>query len=520
MRSDAQISMTRRGKNKETIFLATIVLFIGGIAGAASAPKLELCGISSKKDLGTWDDAFLLEDQDRILLRRGSDLFFADGTNPESPVKVASIKESVASSIVAGASLESHHWIFFESTKESPFAFDLDTGKRIPFVVAKSTRGQNQGGTIQAFVIAAHAGGALLMLSRGGARSWPRPENRPIFFWINLTSGEVIRMPVGWDLEYFSADEEIAIFETPQRVRFERRPTAALSMATGKAVISYPTKASSDWIPFDWGYKSGVRPLNTPLNPKTGDQHYLGGVSSAGTPYKFEKDPDGNHHLSAAKSDGKKVIYSIRDSGAVAPSSLWWAPLDKSPKPIQLCDRPIEFEFLGSHSIAYLSASGTGHTKRIEEGFVYDTESASTWNILDDVPRLKELPEEVSKKPNILDNLSGRLVHGFGKSNAPPLVLAIFDHSRIDMSAAPSTVHMDTVKDEHWQKSILLQAEGKRCAIAELQLPVSGQERLWLHNSGNLFIAEQDWTKKGSHSPMTRLSLVAFDLERIRGPHN
>src|SRR5205814_8424586 len=137
-------------------------------------------------------------------------------------------------------------------------------------------------------VIAERAGGAIFEVSGGDPDSWPRPENRPLYFWFGLDSGRIIQLPIGWDLLYFSADQTRAVFWKLQGERaplgapqVAGRAVAAVRMATGDVTGDVPDRNVEFWIPFDWQDKNEVKPLH-------GRRDSFAGLSVNGTPYVFD----------------------------------------------------------------------------------------------------------------------------------------------------------------------------------------------------------------------------------------
>ena len=68
-----------------------------------------------------------------------------------------------------------------------------------------------------------------MISGRDSNERWPRPGNHPIYFWVGLATNRVLRLPIGWDLDYFSADQGVAVFQKPQERRLILEEAAGIT---------------------------------------------------------------------------------------------------------------------------------------------------------------------------------------------------------------------------------------------------------------------------------------------------
>ena len=462
----------------------------------ARAPEIAACRSAGQRDLGFWDDAFSYAGRDFIIFRNGPELFSLSLTSSGTPRKLAEIPGLTDSKIVNGVESHGHRWLFFQSATGAPFALDLATLNRVGFPLSDVKIPGNHAIEIQSSAIAVNAGGAMFELSGGDADSWPRPENRPVYYWFSLESGRAVQLPIGWDLLRFSADHRTAVFwkvhgepVPPGAPEFAGRPVAAVSMSTGEVSVNVPDRTREFSIPFSWTYRDDVKPLQAPYRPELGEREYFAGVSVNGVPYPFAMKLDGYAVHAAAQAEGDWAVFSLRPEGGTVPSTLWWARLRRNEEPRLLAEQPGDFEILGKTRVVYLTSS-YAQNGATSEAFVYDVDTGKSWNVLDNLERLPKLDAEIARRGYVWDRMTIRLVRGFGSSGYPALVFSLFSHSRDDIRAAAFLP--DRLPSQHWRRALLLSAQGDRCTV-DIPEPDSFA-KLWLHNSGKLLVAENVWS--------------------------
>jgi len=98
-----------------------------------------------------------------------------------------------------------------------------------------------------------------------------------------------------------------------------------------------------------------------------------------------------------------------------------------------------------------------------------------------------------------------RLIRGFGSSRYAAAVLSLFSESRgpaVDRAFVPPSERVPT---QHWYAAILLSGQGTRCKVEIANLDYSASH--WLHNSGKLLTARDDWSGR---APRLRVSELAI----------
>ena len=242
-------------------------------ATAVRAPVLRNAQFTEHRDLGLWDDVFVCSDQDAVLLRRESDLFALSTTGSTNPSKLISSLALAEAEMVACAESGERLWVLLQSTQRAPFAIEAHSGKMAQFEIAGLKFPGNQSPGIQSHVIIRHAAAVIVMIAGGDRETWPRDGNRPLYFWLSLKSGKVVAFPIGWDLDYFAPDLQVAVFEKPQLRALERRPLQAVDVRTGDFVTDAPDRRHLNVVPFDWTDTQPVKPLYG-RRAETGDRDY------------------------------------------------------------------------------------------------------------------------------------------------------------------------------------------------------------------------------------------------------
>jgi hypothetical protein len=479
-----------------------------------SAPPISACQSLREEGLGSWDDAFNYATQDFMVFRRGPELFSHSLISSGAPRRLATTPALVDSKIVNGVEANGHQWLFIQSPATMPYGLDLVTRRQVAFPIPGARISAGHTIAIQSSVMAAHVGGAVLMLEGGDPRWWPRPENRPVYYWFGLESGRAIQLPIGWDLLWFSADYKTAVFwkaygekVAPGAPEFVGRPVAAVSMSSGQLGDAVPDPYRSFVSPFDWGYRDEAKPLQAPYQPKTGQTAYFAGISANGVPHPTKMNLASYAQHAAIQADGDWAVFSLRPEGATRSSTLWWARFGGAEEPQLLAADPGEFEILGKRRVVYVT-SRDGINTTSSDAFVYDVETGRYWNILDDIERLPRLDPDIAQKGYVADTMRVRLIRGFGSSQYAAAVLSLFSHFRLDLRSNVPSVRVSPAEQDltqRWARAFVLSGQGTRCGL-EIATPDSSAS-LWLHNSGKLLIARPDWS---GGAKKLRVSEIAF----------
>jgi hypothetical protein len=335
------------------------------------------------------------------------------------------------------------------------------------------------------------------MIAGGDRQTWPRDGNRPLYFWMSLKSGKVVAFPVGWDLEYFSADQQVAVFERPQLRQFERRPLQAIDMRTGDFVAGAPDRRNMGFVPFDWSDTQSVKPLYR-RRAETGDRDHFAGISVNGSVFPFDLGLDGVHYMSVAKANDGFAGIRLRREGATGgePSSLWLVPLNRGQKPELVATGVTDFVVLGDGNCVF-STAGHGRKGRSSEAFFRTHRGKGLWNVLEGVDRLPEMDRESADKAYVEDRMSVRIIEGFGGDSTSPLALCQFTHFRGDMRSLSLPAQGKPLKRTIWRRAVLLTADGRRYTT-DLFGDGNSADRIWLHNSGRTIMANDLWEPSGS----------------------
>ena len=478
-----------------------------------AAPPLHQGKVAPTADLGLWDDVFVLHDQDIIVLRKGDELFSLSMEASAKPTKIAKVAQVAVAKvahtqIIAGATIDKRIWLFLNSSKAAPCAIDVLSGTVGTFDIPGLKVPGSDAPGIQSHRIVPHLQAAVLMVSGGDRATWPRDGNRPVYFWMDLKSGNVVRLPIGWDLDYFSADERVAAFG----------PTRAIEMRTGEKIDTAPDRRKERCIAFDWGRTHKVQPLYERREGK-GDAEYFAGVSVDGRVLPVNLGLEEVHYMSLAKADESAAGFRLRRDGASAfePSPLWIVPFKDTKKTESLANDVTDFTMLGYGNSVYVTVEkpakrDLSESKRRNEAFFYARSERSTWNVLEGVERLPKLVGALAEASFIQDSLKVRLIEGFGAGKHEPTVLCLFEHHRGDRRAFAFPSEGPALKSVTWRRAILIGRDGKR-TLAPLFQERNLPEQIWLHHSGKVIWGISVWDDlKGERKRQVQLS--ASTLER------
>ena len=458
------------------------------------AQPLRNCETSATRDLGVWDDVFVCADEDMIVLRRGEQLFSISMAASADPNKLVATRAAKKAQIVAAVSSGTRFWLFMHSSDGAPFAIDAYSDRLSQFDIPGLEIPGENAPSIQSQVIIRHADAALVMVAGGDRKTWPGAGNRPIYFWISLKSGEVVALPIGWDLECFLPDQKAAVFEKPQEKDFVSRPLQEIDLRTGKLTSETSDLRKKGAVPFDWTDTQTVKPLHL-WRQETGSGD-IAGVVVNGYAYRFNLGLDGVHYLSSAKASDGFLGFRLRREGAlgIEPSAFWQMELKQGSKPQLMATGVTDFAMLDGGNCV-LATAGHGPRGVSAEGFFLIHGDKTMWNILEGVDRLPELGKEFADAPYVEDKMSLRLVEGFGSGNHGKLVFCLFTHFRGDMRSLQDKA----LERKTWRRAIILGSAGHRYATDALRegtLP----DQIWFHNSGRLIKVSYQWKPRGSSS--------------------
>jgi hypothetical protein len=466
-----------------------------------AAPPLHQGKVSPTADLGLWDDVFVVHDQDIIVLRKGDELFSLLMEAAAKPKRIAKVAAAINTQIIAGAAVDKRLWLFLNSAKAAPCAVDLHSGTVATFDIPGLKVPGSQAPGIGAYRIVPHLQAAVLDVSGGDRATWPRDGNRPVHFWMDLKSGKVVQLPIGWDLHYFSADESVAAFG----------PTRAIAMKTGEKIDAAPDRRKELCNSWDWTNKQRVRALHERREGK-GDADYFAGVSVNGRVLPVNIGLDDVRYMSLAKADDSAAGFRLRRSGAGTeePSPLWLVPFKDSKKTEPIANDVTDFAMLGYGNTVYVTVEkpakrDLSERKRRNEAFFYTRSERSSWNVLEGVERLPKLGEALAEASFIQDSLTIRIIEGFGASKHEPAVICLFEHHRGDGRARILSME-EALKSVTWRRAILIGRDGKR-SLTPLFRDGNLPDQIWLHHSGKVITGTSVWNEaNGERKRQVQLS--------------
>lgn len=473
------------------------------------APPLRTAACTEPEDLGTWDDALVIPERDYLVLRRGAELYSLPLVAAVQKASLKSTPDVRNSRMTGAAAIGDRLWVFASSEELAPFALDVLSGDVARFEIPGLKVPGSQAPGIQSHVVVPHASGAVFMVAGGDKTTWPRDGNRPIYFWMDMNSGKIIRFPNGWDLDYFSPDEQVAVFGVLQENPLETRPRQAIDMHNGAAIKETPDRRKALSVPFTWTETEAVKPLYE-CRAGMGDAQYFAGLSFGGRAMSIEIDLEGRRYLAQAKANDGFFGFRLRREGASRgePSTYWIAPNRDPEKPERLSADVTDFALLSRGHGVFVTAP---RKKRIlSEAWGYAPQAPSKWNILDGVERLPPLDQEFIDADYIADRMTIQLVDSCGQPNSDSLVLCMFTHNRGDQRALTPLTETKTLKSVVWRRSIVLTSAGQRYSIPAM-FEGNPPDQIWLHHSGRIIQGRYQWVTVGDQR-MRQIQLTGSDL--------
>jgi hypothetical protein len=484
----------------------TGVLLLPGLRGmesASPAPNLELATVQLQ-DLGLWDDAFCLPDGDAVVVRRGDGFYSLSFTNPVSPVQLATVEGVAGSRIVAAVATGSRFWVFLQLPTHDPVAVDLSRGMTVTFNTPIPRLPWKTGPQIQSHVLIPQADAALLMVSGGEGRLWPRRGNYPYFFHLGLASGKVTRFDSDWSLEYFSADLTTAYFATPGR------PCAKVDMRTAaKLGTGFPNDADDQpFISFHWTDTQAMQPLY--VRPrKGGGFDHLYGIVVDGRPRRIACETIKPTRLEAAAVADDLVAFILRGDGEYngTPKTLWINHLDTGGALEQVATNVTSFALLRGGVCVVVTPDPGGARSHSEASFC--PRGSPRWNVLDGVERLPVLDPALANKDYVEDSFRIDLVPGGGGFGPIRAVLCVATHTRHDMRSMPFSLS-SCVPTQLWRRVLVVTDTGNR-QMTPLFREGAFPDMIWFHHGGTALAGSYYWEPNDSKS-RRRVGLKAYHL--------
>ncbi len=478
------------------------------------APPLLEGKVTPASELGLWDDVFVDQASDVMILRRDEALYSLAMTATATPEQLSRVPSANKTRIFTGAAFESKFWLFVNCSDRVPCAIDARNGTVVSFEIPGLTVPGSQVPEIQSCVIVPHTKSAIIMVSGGDRTSWPRPGNGPLYFWFNLKSGKVIRLPTGWQLNCFSDDETVALFANYNNEGATYHPT---DMRTGEASTAWPKENTKYCIPFDWGNKHKVKPLHSWYSWTDGRRgpDFFAGLSVEGVALPIDVGIKEIRYLSMGKMTDGFAGFRLRHNGGNSgdPSPLWITPKGQSTKPEVIARGTIDFAMLGQGNVVFVTDEHEGKRephKRHVKALIHEQEANTRWDVLEGVERLPELAKEYANANYIEDSMKVRLIESFGSEQKKPMVLSLFEHRQNDLRSNPSIMRAKRVQWGTWRRAITITHDGQR-SMTPLFRTGDLPEQFWLHHSGALVTGKYVWS--GAEAARQRqVQLSAYTL--------
>ncbi len=490
------------------------------------AQPMRECSEASVNDLGIWDDAFKFDGLDLVFLRREDKLFSYSPVTGK--LKQFRTVAGMANSRVVNTKIwGKHQWVFCGNGAGLPIAMDLTSGKKVLFEC--SGNGEKDIGEVF------NSGGepGTIVRTSGG------------YYWMDLESGSVLELHPGGHLEYFSADQTLAVFEGKSTNVWMYAPWVVVDMATGQVTNTLPDQTKGLWSEtvtkslddgdgqLVWQLRTARTPVLQPGRGHSDDK--FGGLCLYGIPYVIHI-PDtfiriepnvppllNNTRCNDAWINGNLAAFSLSSDGIGWDYyPLWVAQLHGRNDPVLLETNQSRLfnnkcVVLGRRRCVFLSRINP--TNDVAEAMVYDVGSKTAWNVLDATPLLSMVQNSFLQKngaahsgySGIGPSLSIRFVPGFGSAHYQDCVLCLY---------SAYVIPPDNMRPiEGKRMAVLVTADGNRYEIKlpadpmdDLRFSVSSG-RSWLHKSGKLIVRE-DATPSNSGK---RWHVYAIDLQTSGG---
>ncbi|WP_146533567.1 hypothetical protein [Rubripirellula reticaptiva] len=432
--------------------------------------------------LGLWDAVMPLTNSDELLLRREDRLWRLDMSGSRPPMEVLQSKLLRQAEFVFTADAGQRQWVFCNSKAASPFAIAIDGKRTAEFLIPDLAISGEQTPVIQSHVWVPHCNAAILMVAGGDKQTWPRDGNRPVYFWISLETGKVVRFPIGWDLDYFSADQRVAVFGALIEERFQPRQLRAISMVSSEAIANPPDKAIHPYVPFHWTNTQLVQPVFE-RNDEAMSRRRLMGLTTGGAVHALPDTLPPESHLEMAKHRGDNVGMRISDGNRYVGVPCDYSVLSITDKNRQktIAKNVTDFSLLDQgRSVAVISPMETQQS--LTEAWLLSPDVALRQDLLSGVEQPPPLPQRLAQKSYIRNRRTVLMIPGFGTGAS--IVLCLFTHDRWDMRSLPNPLD-ESITPLFWRRALLVESTGKRKLLDGFR-DRDSPESFWLHNTGRL----------------------------------
>jgi hypothetical protein len=467
---------------------------------AIAAPPLTEAAVTNWQELGTWDDAYVLNDLDIVVVRRGDAFSLLSVTNAFAVSPLASTPAARGSTIVGAAHCDRRMWVFLQRTKDDPCAIDLADGNVVEFVTTAIRAPWRRGPEIQSRIIIPHAQAAIFMIGSS-------------YFWLNLATGEHVRFKTDYSLDYFDEKQLVAVFTENGRPKRHR----AVDMRTGKNVLEIPNQFKRPFIPFYWPDTKLAQPVQAycTFPPDPNPRESLIGVSSEGRILPLGLGPMRDAYLATPRVREGHLAFRLREEYrcGLEPARLYVRQIDGVAEPILVSTSATDCILLTGGDCIYTTARLEPHGQKDEAWFRVGDGSVA-WNLLEGIESLPPLSKSLADKSYVRDSMEINLQDVFGSNRHPTLTLCRFEHHQSDMRALalPTEEEEEHLGNRLWRRTMVVSRD-RRILLPVLR-GISEEDRpdvLWLHSSGRLIVGYYLWSGGGERRRTIRLRAIEVE---------
>lgn len=478
-----------------------------GLAATASPPLIESTS-TNWQDLGIWDDAGIVNDLDSVLVRRGDAFRRLVVTNGFTARPLSQTPAARDSRMVGAAHCGGRLWVFLQRAQEEPCAVDLVDGRVVTFSTSLIRAPWGRGPEIQSHIVIPHAKAAVFMVAGGSGRFWPRPGNRPFYFWLNLATGEQVRFDTDWELDYFDQQQLIAVFKAVGRGSYH-----AVDMRTGRAVAQVPDRQRAPFVSFNWTDREAAKPVSAfrAFPPDPNPRELMVGLTCGGQVFPLGLDTARDRQLNTRRVRDGYLAFCVtaEDQTGPVPARCYVRKCEEGATPTLVSTTATDCVLLSGGDCLY-TAVQRGSQREKGEAWYRAGDGSAEWNLLEGIPRLPPLPDTVAGKDYLHDSMQITLHDAFGSAAGPALALCQFEHQQTDPRAVP-VFASSFLPNRYWRRTLVVDRD-RRILLSVLG-DVDRRDRpdqLWLHNSGHLIAGDFGWSTAGDSRRTVTLRAIAI----------
>lgn len=451
------------------------------------APPMRELPKFTATDLQPVDDVHPMPEMDSLIIRRGNQFLLLPMVPPFNEKPLAKDHRFDGATIIQAYKTDDAFWLLLQDSRGDdgarvPLLFDVNR-KRATVPLPKGfTSKPGMFHEVRHCATAPGGGGFLFGVGGQSNKGWVRDGSHQVYFWQPMTGGDLRRIPVGFDLAYFSADRGVAVFQAPYAGDFRNRALVAMSMTTGDYLHTIPNRRDEPWVHYNWSDPGDVQPLRGPVGEKA-DRNVVG-VSAVGQALPLDLKIDADLRVDLSVRADTVALRHAAKSGQ-QPSELLVAPLRENAEPHRVASQVSKAVPIGEGRVAFAVTQGERNKQR-DEAFCYDLKTNRVWNLLDAGPRPSALAPELAALPYIVQRTTVTFTAGFGQpGDRGRLTLARYEHHQMDMRALLSSDSrtQPRVDSVTWRRQLLITADGARF-VGEFLTENDHFESYFLQNAG------------------------------------